>query len=56
MVLDFAKQMIEDNQTIDKDKELIQKYLVFKDKCIEFSLFDLEEIARIFKISEELKR
>ena len=52
MELDFTKEAF--NQTIDKDKELIERYINFKGKCMEACLFDLEEIARIFKIKEEL--
>jgi hypothetical protein len=47
MVLNFA---------IDEDKELIERYIIFKGKCLENRLRNIEEIARLFKISEELKR
>ena len=39
-----------------ENKELIIKYIEFKQCCIEQDIFNIDEILGLFKISEELKQ
>jgi len=38
------------------NEETIKRYIIFKEKCIEEKLFNIDEIIKLYKMKLELER